>query len=1159
MAKGAREAKTTTGGATVNEDLPQSVDELSMAFEGYLERLEAGKTPDIEAFLDQYPDIRNDLADCLEGFELVQAFSHDVGSPAPQGTGLINQSSFVLGDYRILREIGRGGMGVVYEAEQISLDRRVAVKVLPFAAFLSDRQRRRFKHEALAAASLKHPSIVDVYAVGCERSVHFYVMELVEGEDLASIISGIGQDGGLTTGDSRQGSLISTCRQAHDLTTLDPDAPEFFRNVARIGNQAAAALHFAHREGIVHRDVKPANILLDRNGAVRITDFGLATMESSEGLTRTGETAGTLRYMSPEQVAGDSAVDQRTDVYSLGLTLYELVARRPAFEQDTRPELIRAKREGRPISLDKLVPGVPRDLRLIIEKAIEHDPLDRYNGADQLATDLDNYLSHRPLLARPSSFSSRLFRLARRHPIAASSIFGTTIVLLVVAVGATIAAQKYRSLAAAQVELSQEQTELLYVQSIRLASEAIEECRWIDAEHELLQLVPSGNASDLRGFEWSYLVNLLRARAGDQSICFNTLVSDVAFSPKGERIACAIGSGKVPVWRREPQLHRQPKSLLDLKSVDAHFAKTWRGQPAAGTERPTEVLIAGDKIGKVYAWDWRTLQPVFDPLRVDDSSTSERQVCSVDVHPTKPWIAAGTRHLNGTGRLAVWDYRERQPLLVRDNPKGAVFTAFVDDDSLFVGREDASDAQLLKVPSGDLIRKLELPGAATIAALSREHRIAAVGLRRDSLSSDHWIEVRSLDDWSRKLVEFHLSDAPRSLEISPSGRFVAAGDRKGQVYLADLITSEVARERRHHGLVTSVRFSPDESLFSSTGSDNLLQFSRTEEVGLPRDGLIRCAGITPSFATGAVFLDDHRVCISRDGQHLDIWDAKSGKKSNTRPRDPGFGNWIRLQSHPEKKLLVAVQQQWPPDETETVPGRITVINRESRKVVFQHTFEQGLFTSNLPLSKDGRYLAVCAGDTVHCIDLEKGSIQSAKPFDTTWSFACAFLPDNQTLVCAAEGFAFFDVRNLTETRPRVLKGHPHVLSLQMLPDEKRIAVVGKSKKLQLIDLDSWNVVRESRAFPSPTATAIISPDGSRIAVGTQGGKVRLFLTSNCEELLDFDVPICTPFGRFSPDGNSLVIAALKDAFVVNGDSRSVDSLTRDQLRDSLTKNRVSYP
>lgn len=316
-----------------------------------------------------------------------------------------------LGDFRILGEIGRGGMGVVYAAEQMSLRRRVALKVLPFAAVLDSRRLQRFKTEAQAAAGLHHTNIVPVYAVGCDRGVHYYAMQFIEGRTLEQVIQEASGEGieapkvpwkqhplpsapdqaPITTPNAKESDDTRPAVSAFTgVSTGDKEWPRF---VAQIGIQVAEALDHAHGLGVTHRDIKPSNLILDAQGNIWVTDFGLAQMESEASLTMTGEVVGTLRYMSPEQAVGQRGVlDHRTDVYSLGVTLYELLALRPAFSGKGRADLLRQVIQDDPASLRKAAQGTPRDLETIISKAVAKDPAARYPTAAEMAADLNRFV-----------------------------------------------------------------------------------------------------------------------------------------------------------------------------------------------------------------------------------------------------------------------------------------------------------------------------------------------------------------------------------------------------------------------------------------------------------------------------------------------------------------------------------------------------------------------------------------------------------------------------------------------------------------------------------------------------------------------------------------------------------------------------------------------
>jgi serine/threonine protein kinase/Tfp pilus assembly protein PilF len=345
-----------------------------------------------------------------------------------------------LGDFRLLREVGRGGMGVVYEAEQLSLKRRVALKVLPFAAAFDARQMQRFKHEAQAAAQLHHAHIVPVHAVGCERGVHFYAMQFVEGQTLAALVRELRQNGGTPTGRAGGGAASAgalTPSGGALATYASTGGRHFFRRVAEFGRQVAEALDYAHQQGVVHRDVKPANLLVDGQGKVWVADFGLAQFQNHAGPTLTGDLVGTLRYMSPEQaLAKRGLVDHRADVYSLGVTLYELVTLRPPFPGTDRQELLRLIAFAEPCPPRQLNHAVPVDLETVILKAMAKDPVERYATAQELAEDLRRFLEDRPVLARRPSLAQRLVKWSRRHrPLLAAA--GLALVVTLMALTAT--------------------------------------------------------------------------------------------------------------------------------------------------------------------------------------------------------------------------------------------------------------------------------------------------------------------------------------------------------------------------------------------------------------------------------------------------------------------------------------------------------------------------------------------------------------------------------------------------------------------------------------------------------------------------------------------------------------------------------------------------
>jgi serine/threonine protein kinase len=576
--------RTTHGTSVASPDERAVQDRLVEALAQYHGAFDAGEPPSREAFLERYPEIADELAAYLDGFDFIRNVapqlretsgrgreSFATGDAAFEGDPPVAKDSrphqpATLGDFRILREIGRGGMGVVYEAEQMSLGRRMALKVLPFAAMLDKQQLKRFKNEARAAATLDHPNIVAVHSVGEERGVHYYAMQLVEGQSLAQIIDQLRAES-RERGAGRQNSMVSRDAEvrrsgarsaALDPTTAhrppSPDLPappplwggpgwgdeartrqrsleslatddgprttdpaaetrrddqallstlhapssslpsystrEYFRTIARLGVQAAEALDHAHQNGILHRDVKPANLLVECSPLARshlaprdeipaasrrnpnahlaerddyklwITDFGLARIEQDAGMTMTGDLLGTLRYMSPEQaLAKRVVVDHRSDVYSLGVTLYELLTLEPAYAAEDRQELLRQIAFDEPRKLRNVNARIPQDLETIVLKAIEKNPADRYATAQELTDDLRRFVDDHSIKARRPNLRQRVVKWSRRNRrLVAGAGLMMTILLVASTIGSILIWQQKEQTQTALHEVQRQRT-----------------------------------------------------------------------------------------------------------------------------------------------------------------------------------------------------------------------------------------------------------------------------------------------------------------------------------------------------------------------------------------------------------------------------------------------------------------------------------------------------------------------------------------------------------------------------------------------------------------------------------------------------------------------------------------------------------------------------
>ncbi|QDU87996.1 Serine/threonine-protein kinase PknB [Pirellulimonas nuda] len=483
-------------------------DPIELLAEEFLARQRRGERPEIEAYAAQRPELAAEIRDLFPMIQTLEDCKTDDATPAGKPDPAFARPER-LGDLGLVREIGRGGMGIVYEAVQDSLGRRVAVKVLPHQTFFDTKKLERFRREARSVGALNHPNVVTVYSVGEQDGLHYLVMQLIEGASLDELIERIAKlmreqsdpsgGPGAAAADSTpdvlaQAMLSNDFRGVAAATTVvsgrlgppqagappgastpaaqnlsetwpvDPKAlgvgppggppvsgrktsarttagrntapslpPAYWQTAARLTEQAALALAHAHAAGILHRDIKPANLLIDRAGDVRVTDFGLAKALEHDELSRTGELIGTLRYMAPEQLSG--RVDARSDVYSLGLTLYELLCLKPAFSGATPSVLLQAITSSEPTRPRAIDPTIPRDLEAITLKAIAPAPEDRYATCNDFASDLRRFIEGRPIAVVPPGPAERLLKWRRRNPLVAGLSFAVLVLSLTTAVG----------------------------------------------------------------------------------------------------------------------------------------------------------------------------------------------------------------------------------------------------------------------------------------------------------------------------------------------------------------------------------------------------------------------------------------------------------------------------------------------------------------------------------------------------------------------------------------------------------------------------------------------------------------------------------------------------------------------------------------------------
>jgi eukaryotic-like serine/threonine-protein kinase len=436
-----------------------------------------------------------------------------------------------VGGYTLLEEIARGGMGVVYRARQSGLNRIVALKVLPGAAFASASFRARFQREAETAARLKHPGIVAVHEIGQALGQPFLSMDFIDGSSLAT-------------------------RLAQSRMT-----PEF---AAQILCEVARAVSHAHLHGVAHRDLKPSNILLTSDNHPVLTDFGLACfldLESLEGLTL--DVMGSPPYLPPERLASGTSSDPiMEDIYGLGAVLYHCLTGRPPFVADSLNALLAAVGESEPVAPRRLNHSVPVDLETICLKCLEKSPAARYSSADAVADELGRFLRGESIHARPLSPVGHLIKLIRRKPLAASLIFALAVTMLIGAVVSTLAWRSAESNAADYRAVAEKRRVDLYSANLSAASAARESGNRNQARELLSHCLPAAGESDLRGCEWSVMYQLLQSPELESLKAHEHILTALAWHPEGHTLLSGGHDGSLKSWK-----YTADHQLLAEKSI----------------------------------------------------------------------------------------------------------------------------------------------------------------------------------------------------------------------------------------------------------------------------------------------------------------------------------------------------------------------------------------------------------------------------------------------------------------------------------------------------------------------------------------------------------------------------------------------------------------
>jgi WD40 repeat protein/serine/threonine protein kinase len=1131
---------------------------MGQIIDEFLDRQAQGERPEVEEYARRYPQLAVVLRQILPTLGLLGGSAlGSIGEAPAYGEDLSPERA--LGDFRLVREVGRGGMGVVYEAVQISLGRRVALKVLPFAGALDTKQLQRFKNEAQAAAHLQHQNIVPVHYVGCERGVHFYAMQFIDGQTLSAVIRDLRRLAGPQPPAADVSGLASELASgrwaearrpappAH-ATTADMPAPAppaeatataalstepstksaaFFRSVAHLAVQAAEALEHAHQLGVVHRDIKPANLLLEttsplsplgeRGGGegVRlwITDFGLARLGTDPGLTMTGDLIGTIRYMSPEQaLAKRVPIDHRTDIYSLGVTLYELLTLEPAYNGKSREEVLRQIAFEEPRPPRRLNKSVPAELETIVLKAMAKNPEERYATAQELADDLKRFLEDKPIKAKRPSLRQRTVKWARRHKtVVRASVVVLALAVVALAVSTALIWQAKNEL---QTTLARERQNLYY-RSIALADR-----EWSANNLARMEQLLEDCPEDLRGWEWHYLKGLRRKAL--LPMRHETPVFGAVFSPDGKRIASASLDGLIKLWDAKTgrELHNSFRAH-DKEARVVAFSPDGRFLATGGSDGTVKDTRGSD--GTVKVWDMRTDQP----LRVWEGHVIGT-VWSLAFSPDGKWLASGSDDgPTHSGELKLWDAATGREIWSRKEQGMRVRALAFHPDGQHLAYSIPGVVIVLNVPTAQ--ERLTLPGAkqgGRGVAFSPDGRLLA-STSGDGPGSG---EV-TVWDWQAGQQRLTLRGHTRELfcvAFSPDGRRLVTGGVDQMIKLWDAATGQEALTLRGpEGLVRSVAFSPEDGhRLVSAGQDLAVRVWDASPWQSGDRGLeFRTRRGHRAGVLSVAFHPQGGLLASGSAEGtVKLWDTETWTEQLSLP---GSTDIYRnaLAFSPDGKWLATAS----PGKTVKVWDINLIRGGRGKRLVHNLEGHTGGILS-VTFSLDSKLLASGGYDfdgTMRIWDMATGQ-ETKQLRDNIWSItSVAFSRDGQYLVV---GSMDTTVRVWDVATAQVIRLEPRhtgqVMSVAFSRDGSLLASASGDRTVRLwekgVDAGIWKL-RKLLSDPTGGVECVAFSPGKelRLAWGGMGGTVKVWdeRTDQTHVLLGHTNWVESV--AFSPDGNSI--------------------------------------
>ncbi len=1109
-------------------------DPVEKLAEEFTERRRRGENPSVSEYTARHPELADEIREVFEALVMVEDMAPVKGdltgpafaAPREAESGGIPQK---LGEYRILREIGHGGMGIVYEAVQETLDRHVALKVLPFHALLQPTHLERFRREARAAARLHHTNIVPVFGVGQSEGVHYFAMQFIQGQGLDVVLQDLKKLRGLkgnaadgTEARSVAASLVSgrfarpdTAQATPSPATVAPatapaapSAPpgppaerrevpqisftvqaesQYFHSIAQIGVQVADALGYAHRQGVLHRDIKPSNLLLDTRGTVWVTDFGLAKSEGTDELTHTGDVVGTLRYMPPERFGGWS--DPRSDVYGLGITLYEMLTLRPAFEDSARGSLIERVINESPPLPRRLDAHIPRDLETIVLKAIEKEPSRRYATADELAEDLRRFLNDKPIQARRAGPWDRFRKWVKRRP-GVAALTGALCLAVVGLLG--LGAWSYAEISQA---LEQAEDERLAAVSAREkeAGErlAAQEARAKEADERRKAVAARTDAEKLRDRAKVATAEALKLRDAAVAETYRALLSET----RSRRLT------RLPGWRHDAlqNLHRLARldtplrDLIELRTeaiacigeFDAREEARLQGHRdyvwSLDFSPDSKTLVSADYAGVLRLWDLagkRALRSLTDGAAAApaDKYRNPSPFPAARFHPEGKYLA-----------YAAWDRRfalapvtaDRPPfpgLKAQAAPRGLAFDAA---GRLLAASWGDGRVTLHDAATGAVLRVFQSP--RDVVEPVRSELLGALGCNPPAgLPSVGGLAA--LARGGDRALPGPGGQFNRPVALSPQGLWLAVGGPDGAALVYDL------RDRRppvrlEGGNADSFSFHPGGALLAVTDGSHVVRLWH-----LPSGKEFRTLqGHTARVTAVAFGPDGSMIATAGYDQSVRLWDTRTGQPLLV--FHPGIGALCSVAISPDGNSLaagaytVAVYRLVGLNKRRGLPGHNGYVN-----ALAFHPFKERLLTGG----NDSRILTW---------DLTRGVSQpnvNAGPNQIISSLA--YNPDGETFAIgtdwhtSAEGRQVYDVFVWDEANRKArhrLRGHTDaVIALAFDPAGERLASAARDGWVAVWDVAGDKAKRARQwQHAAGVGLSVAFVDNDNLVVGDSTGRV----------------------------------------------------------------------